>query len=294
MFIFSALIYYGFIIPLSLLPFPVLHRISNLLYYIIYYTVGYRKKVVFTNLTNALPDKKPDEIEAIAKTFYHHFCDLIIESIKLFTLSREEAVARSRFVNPELLDEYFNEGKGIIIVAGHYSNWEIYAQTCNLQMKHQAVGIYTPLSSRFFEKKFHASRGRYGVHLLPKNEVKSFFEKHLDETMAVIFGADQSPSPKTKQVYWTTFLNQDTAVMFGTEKYARAYNLPVIFARSRKVRRSYYEISFEVLEDNPAATPHGSITERHTRMLEQQILEDPAYYLWTHKRWKRKRSDYPV
>ncbi len=292
--VISALLYYSMIIPLSLLPFPVLHRISDLLYYLIYYIVRYRKEVVFTNLTNSFPGKNRDEITLIAKTFFRHLCDLIVESIKLFTISRDEVIARSKFVNPELLDAYFDRGQSIIIVAGHYNNWEMFAQSCNLQMKHQAVGIYTPLRNKFFDQKFQASRGRYGVVLLPKDDVKKYFENNRDRTMAVIFGADQSPSPKTKQVYWTSFLNQDTAVMFGTEKYAKQYNYPVIFARVHRTGRSRFAISFELLEQKPSDSPHGAITEKHTRLLEQQITETPAYYLWTHKRWKRKREDYPA
>jgi KDO2-lipid IV(A) lauroyltransferase len=290
--VFSALLYYGLIMPLSLLPFPVLHRISDLLFYLIYYLIGYRKKVVFTNLSNSFPEKTESQITDLAKSFYRHLCDLIVGSIKLFSISMDDVVARSKFVNPELLDAYFEEGRSIIIVAGHYNNWEFFAQSCNLQMKHQAVGIYTPLSNAFFEKKFSESRGRYDVILLPKNEVKQFFEANGDQKIAVIFGADQSPSPKTKRVYWTTFLNQDTAVMFGTEKYAREYGYPVIFAKMRRIGRSQFEISFELLEEDPANTAYGAITEKHTRMLEQQILEDPAYYLWTHRRWKRTRSEY--
>jgi len=291
--VISALLYYGMIIPLSLLPFPVLHRISDLLYYFIYYIVRYRKEVVFKNLTNSFPEKNHDEITSIAKTFFRHFCDLIIESIKLFTISREEVIARSRFVNPEILDSYFSRGQSIILVAGHYYNWEMFAQSCNLQMRHQAVGIYTPLSNKYFEKKFAGSRGRYGVILLPKEDVKTFFENNRDQAMAIIFGADQSPSPRTKRVYWTTFLNQDTAVMYGSEKYAKEYNYPVIFARVHRIARSRFEISFQMLEEHPAASPYGAITEKHTRLLEQQIMEAPAYYLWTHNRWKRKREDYP-
>jgi len=290
--LFSVSIYYCLIIPLSLLPFPVLHRISDLLYYLIFYLIGYRKRVVFTNLKNSFPEKTASEITDLAKSFYRYLCDLIVESIKLFSISKDDVVARSKFVNPELLDAFFEQGRSIIIVAGHYNNWEFFAQSCNLQMKHQAVGIYTPLSNPFFEKKFTGSRGRYHVVLLPKDQVKRFFEENREEAIAVVFGADQSPSPNTKRVYWTNFLNQDTAVMFGTEKYAREYGYPVIFAKMHRLGRSRFNISFDLLEEDPSNAPYGSITERHTRMLEEQILEDPAYYLWTHKRWKRIRSDY--
>jgi KDO2-lipid IV(A) lauroyltransferase len=289
----TALAYYFIILPISWLPFCVLYRLSDGLFYLIYYLIRYRRKIVYRNLINSFPDKSRTDIAQLAKKFYRHFCDLIVESVKLFTISREELLRRCKFINRELLDAFYDSGQSIIIVAGHYNNWEMLAQVCNLQMKHQAVGIYTPLSNAFFEKKFAASRGRYQVVLLPKNEVKKYFEDNKDLLTAVIFGNDQSPSLHTKKVYWTGFLNQDTAVMFGSEKYAKAYNYPVIFMFIDKVKRGHYTVSFELLEENPASTTYGEITEKHTRRLERQILAQPEFYLWTHRRWKRKRSDYP-
>lgn len=292
MIIINWLIYYLIIKPLSLIPLRILYLFSDFLYYIIYYLVGYRRKVVYTGLTRSFPDKSKTEIRKIARKFYRHLCDLMVESVRLFSMPKKEMLARSKFVNPELLDRYYDQGRSIIIVAGHYNNWEIFAHSCDLQMKHQAVGIYTPLTSPYFERKFSESRSRYNVVLLPKLQVKEYFATHQDEIKAVVFGTDQSPSLQSKKVYWTNFLNQDTAVMFGSEKYAREYNYPVIFARVKKEKRGHFKISFEVLEENPAASEYGSITEQHTRLLEQQIIEQPEYWLWTHKRWKRKRSDY--
>ena len=289
----SWIIYYFIIKPLSLLPLRILYLCSDLLYYIIYYLIGYRKKVVFTNLTRSFPDKSKQEIKTIAREFYHHLCDLIVESVRLFSMSKNELLARCKVANPELLDSFYDQGRSVIIVAGHYDNWEMFAHSCNLLMKHQAVGIYTPLSNPFFEKKFSASRNRFQVVLLPKANVKEYFASQQDQLKAVVFGTDQSPSLASKRVYWTNFLNQDTAVMYGSEKYAREYNYPVIFARVTRVRRGYFKIAFEILEENPATSGYGSITEGHTRLLEQQIIEKPEYWLWTHKRWKRKRSDYP-
>jgi KDO2-lipid IV(A) lauroyltransferase len=293
MWLLNRFVYYGIIIPLSWLPFWILHRISDLLYFLIFYLAGYRKKVVFQSLSNSFPQKNSKEIKKIARKFYRHLGDLIVESVKLFSISKEELLKRYQHLNTALLDDYFKKNQSIIIVAGHYNNWEMYAQSCNLPIKHQAIGIYTPLTSAFFEEKFAASRGRYRVVLLPKNDVKSYFAENKDLCKAVIFGSDQSPSPHAKRVYWTTFLNQETAVQFGAEKYAKEYNYPVIFASVKKTKRSYYTINFELLEGDPASVEHGAITKKYTKRLEQQILEKPEYWLWTHKRWKRKRSDYP-
>jgi KDO2-lipid IV(A) lauroyltransferase len=248
--------------------------------------------VVFQNLTNSFPDKSTTEVRQLAKKFYRHFCDLIVEGIKLFNISLEELIRRYKFKNPELLNHYYDRGQSIIIVAGHYNNWENFAKSCNQQMKHQAVGIYTPLTNSFMEKKFSASRTMYDMVLLPKRQVKEYFANNKDLLKAVIFVADQSPSRRTKRVHWMTFLNQDTPVMFGTEKYAKEYNYPVIFTSINKLKRGVYDVWFELLEENPVDTPHAEITEKHTHRLEQLILAQPEYYLWTHKRWKRKKEDF--
>lgn len=290
----SQIIYYFIIKPLSLLPLAVLYYLSDFIFLLIYHLIGYRKKVVFANLQNSFPQKDSTEIAAIAKKFYHHLCDLIIESVKLFSISEEEGLKRFKVINPEIPDKYFDQGKSLIGVGGHYNNWEMLAALLNPPLKHQVVGIYTKLTSPFFEKKMSRSRTKFGLELLPKRKVKSFFAKNKDRPTIIVFGIDQSPSSSSKKVYWTDFLNQDTAVMFGAEKFAREYDYPVLFTSINKVRRGYYELVFEILEENPTETEYGSIIERGTKRLEKQILEKPEFWLWTHKRWKRKKEDFDV
>lgn len=284
----SQLVYYLLLKPISLLPYRALYALSDFICFVLYNLLGYRKKVVVTNLKNSFPDKSPQEIEAIAGKFYHHFCDLILESVKMFSITREEVNERCRIVNPEVFEHYAAEGRSLLLVAGHYNNWELAAVACDMQTPHTAVGIYSPLANRFFDNKLYQSRSQFGLELLPKKQVKPFFKNNAHRLLAFMFGADQSPS-NAANAYWTTFLNQDTAVAFGTEKYAVEYNYPVVFGRINKLRRGYYTMDFTVLEDQPANTSFGEISEKHTRALEQQILEQPEYWLWTHKRWKRKR-----
>ena len=228
----------------------------------------------------------------MAKKFYVHLADLVVESIKLFSISKEEIISRYKFINPELLDRYYDQKKSLIIAGSHYNNWEMAAVGLNTQMKHQAAGIYTPMTNPYFERIFRKSRGKYGIVLVRKNEVKEFFNTYRDQLTATVFAVDQSPSLHTKRVYWTNFLNQDTPVMFGTEKYAKSLNFPVLFVSVTKVRRGFYEVFFEVLVEDPKSCKHGEITELHTRYLEKIINKNPEYWLWTHKRWKRKRSDF--
>jgi len=285
----SFLLYYLILKPISFLPFWILYGLSDFFYLIFYKILGYRTRVVKINLTNSFPDKSPKEIKEIQSKFYHHFCDLIVESIKIFSLSEEEALKRMKVVNPELPNSYYEQGKNIMIVGGHYGNWE-YVVFCDLQLKHKVAAPYSKLNNRFFENKMKQSRSKFGFKMFTTKQIKDFFNNPPKIPFMVIFGSDQSPSSSTN-AYWTRFLNQDTAVLFGTEKYSKEYDLPVLFGGIHKVKRGRYEFYFELLEDNPKATKYGQITEQFTKKIEQQINEQPEYWLWTHKRWKRKKPE---
>ena len=280
--------YYLLVKPLSLLPFSVLYLISDTLYLLLYKLFRYRNKVVTGNLKNSFPDYTAKEIRQTKQAFYRHFCDLIVESIKLFSISQNEARKRFKVLNPEVLDQYAQSKRNLIIASGHYNNWEMLAQSVDLYIKHQSVGIYHRIANKFLDKKIYQSRSKFGMRLIPRQGVRDFFSKKHERT-AIFFGIDQSPSI-AKKVYWTRFLNQETAVMFGAEKFAVAHDLPVIFASTRKTKRGFYETTFEVLTEFPTQAQHGEITESHTKMLEKLILEAPQYWLWTHKRWKRKKA----
>lgn len=281
-------LYYLFLKPLSRLPLSVLYYLSDFMNFLFTWIIPYRRKVVLENLKNSFPGKTEAEITQICKAFYRHLCDVIVECIRLFSMSETEVVSRCKILNPAFFEPYTKAGKSLIIISGHYNNWELAAVGFSPQIKHKSIGIYKPLKSDFFNKKFHQSRGKYGLGLVPIKEVRASFEANINRLTAVFFGADQSPS-RTTNVHWMDFLNQDTAVLYGSERYAKEYNYPVIFARILKARRGYYEVEFETIENNPVDTPVGWITERHTRALEELIRQEPQYWLWTHKRWKRKK-----
>jgi KDO2-lipid IV(A) lauroyltransferase len=249
--------------------------------------IGYRKDVVFSNIKNSFPEKSNDDLVIIMSNFYHHLCDIIFESIKGFTISEKELKKRLVIKNPELSNNYFNKGKSIIFVGGHYNNWEICAQACPMYSDHKCYAIYKPLSNIFLNKKIFFSRSKYGLKLIPMNQTKKSFEDS-DISKAIIFGSDQNPS-NPKRAYWLKFLNQDTGVLFGVEKYAKEYNWPVIFVSITKVKRGFYEVTYSLVTDSPTELPHGEITENFTKRLEDDIINQPQYWLWSHKRWKHKK-----
>jgi KDO2-lipid IV(A) lauroyltransferase len=284
----NALLYYLVIIPVSTLPFFVLYRLSDGLYFLFYYVLGYRKKVVLANIRNSFPDKSREEHTQIAKRFYRHFCDLFVESLKVFTISKSSVLKRMKIRNPEVVDKYYSEGRSVIIAGGHYNNWELFAVAIDDLIKHHCIAIYKPLSNKFFDQKMRSTRGKYGLEMVSTKSIKSLFEQRAGELNAIIFGADQSPG-NPRSAYWMEFLHQDTGVLFGTEKYAREFNLPVIYGRILKTRRGHYEFEVVLVCDDPSTMPYGAITEAHTRLLEKDINNDPAYWLWSHRRWKHKR-----
>lgn len=284
-----VIIYYLILKPLSYLPFRVLYLISDGLYLVLYKIIGYRKRIVFKNLKNAFPEKPQSELSQIASGYYHHFCDLIVESIKIFSISKEEATRRCTVRNPERWQALYDQGRNLVLVGGHYNNWELMAVSIAPQVPHQIFGLNRTFQNRFMDHKVNQSRGKFGMILHPARKAREVYERTHHQPFGAIFGADQSPST-AKKVYWMPFLNQETAVYYGVEKIAKAYNAPVIFGSIHKVKRGYYEVTYEVLEADPANSPYGKITQQHTRCLEKQILEDPTKWIWSHNRWKMKRK----
>lgn len=285
--IVSGFLYYGILIPVSRLPYRVLYFISDGLYVLLYRVLSYRKSVVLRNITNSFPDKSPQEHLEITDKFYSHLCDLIVESIKVFSISDDEVQRRMRVVNPEFINRFYAEGRSVILAGGHYNNWELFAVAIDRAIKHQAVALYKPFSNAYFDNKMCESRGKYGLKMVSTKKAKEEFAKSND-LRAIIFGIDQSPN-NHRNAYWSTFLHQDTGMMFGVEKYARECNLPVIYARINKVRRGYYTFEFVEAIEHPLTTSYGEITLKTNRWLEQDIIRQPEFWLWSHKRWKHKR-----
>ena len=286
----SKILYYGVIVPISRLPYFFLYGLSNFIFVIMYYVIGYRKKVIEGNIYGSFPEKTDKEKKRIVKLFYKHFCDLIVESIKNFTISEKQARKRMVVENPEVLDKYFDKGQSVIVVAGHYGSWELMAVAIDMLTKHRHVGIYKPLSSPFFEKKMRESRGRYGTVMLPMKQTRAFFEAEHEKPVCMIFGADQWPS-NAKDAYWVNFMNRETPFLYGAEKYAKEFNFPVVFGKINKPKRGFHRITLEDITDKPNEMEYGEIIDIFVKKLEETIRAKPEHWLWSHKRWKRSKEE---
>lgn len=189
--------------------------------------------------------------------------------------------------NPQVLRKHYDEGKSVVVTIGHYSSWELFLAGINLFIRHRAAVIYQPLSDEFLDRKLREVRSDFRTIMIPIKGVKDFFRNELEEPCAIAFAIDQSPS-SPERCYWMQFLNQDTAVHFGAEKYAKEYDLPVYFARIIPFGQKY-KLKFELITEEPYTVPHGFITEHSTRLLEEQIRAQPEFWLWSHRRWKHIR-----
>lgn len=279
---------YPLIWLLSILPLRVLHFMSDCFYYLLYYVIRYRKKTVIGNLTLAFPEKSDEEIKIISKKFYSHFIDIIIEMIKSFTISKKEIAKRYKAVNIDILHQLETQQKSAIFLGAHYANWE-WVFAINLLIKFNGYAVYKKLKNSFFDKKIRQSRGRFNTTLVPTKEIFSLIEENHDKHKISLYGFLGDQSPKiNKTHYWSDFLGIKVPIHTGVELLSKKHNLPVVFFKTKRIKRGYYESTIKLLTDKPKDFENYQITELFLREVEAQIREAPEFYLWTHKRFKHR------
>ncbi len=284
----DKLLYYLLVKPISLLPFWILHGFSNILSFVLYYIVKYRRKVAYTNIKNSFPEKTEKEIKQIERKSYNFLADTIIESLKMFSISQDGVKKRMTTRNPEVLEKYFNQGKDVILMSGHIGNWEMWACAGSFQMEHKVKGVFKPIKSQFWDKTVKKSRGKFGIDLIPMKEALECLG-NPNEPGAVALMIDQSPA-RSQKCFWTMFLHQETPVFYGAELMSKKYNAPAVYGHIQQVKRGFYEVTWSVISESPNDEEYGVILEKGTRILESKIRKQPHIWLWTHKRWKRERT----
>jgi len=288
----QAVVYYitlPFLYLISLLPFWFMYGVSDFFFVVMYYVLGYRKKVVMANLRNSFPEKSDKEIKEITIAFYRYLCDLFLETFKTLTISKKRMLKHCKMNEDaqKLFDSYYAQQKSVIVVMGHFGNWE-WAGNVFDNSKHQLYVLYHQLSNPYFNKLIIKMRTRFGTKLIEMKSTLRDMVSTRKEINATAFIADQTPFPEN--AYWTNFLNQDTPVFTGTEKIAQKFNYPVLYVSLKRWKRGHYEIFAETLFENPKETAEGEISEAHTRRLEKDIMQQPEIWLWSHRRWKHKRN----
>lgn len=260
------------------------------MYLILYYVVGYRKKVIQDNIFKSFPDKSEKELNRIVREYYKHFCDLIVESVKNFTTSKKEIEKRMVFKNLDILEKFYDQGKSVITIGGHYGNWEIYALGIGMATRHLQLGVYKPMSNPFFDKKMKETRGVFGLKMVSMKETKLHFQNPSERPVSVILGSDQWPS-NPERAYWTSFFGRDTPFLYGAEKYAREFDWPIVYCGLNKVKRGHFTGTYQLLCEHPREMKEGEIMEKFVAELEKTISPKPEHWLWSHRRWKRTKEE---
>lgn len=283
---------YPFLWITSKLPMKWLYGVSTLLYYPLYYIVGYRKKVVFDNLQIVFPEKTSEERKNIAKKFYRHLCDMLVESIKTLTISEEEIIKRFAFTNIEEIKKIEKENKSIILMCAHYASWE-WIFIMQKYVNHKGYAVYKRLANAYFDRLVQRIRAKYDTHLVTTKETFEILtkSKEIGELTINGFLSDQSPK-KDKAFHWTKFMGIKVPVHTGAELLAKRLDMAVVYFLVKKIKRGHYETTFTTITLNPNEYKDYEITDLFTKALEKQIREAPEFYLWTHKRWKH-RNDIP-
>ena len=259
---------------------------SSVLYLLIYKVFRYRYTIVADNLQKAFPSLNSLQKKRLIKAFYQHLCDLTLESLKGLGIKKEEIQKRYQFINPALLNVEFEKGQSIIILGSHYGNWEWGVLSVSLWLKHQVVGIYKPIKNKAIGDLFNQNRKKWGLTLAPMAKTGRALIQKREKPAAFVFIADQSPSD-VKNAHWLNFFNQRTAFHHGVDKIARRTNYPVYLFDIQRVKRGYYQVHFSLLCATPKNTADGEITSLYAKALEETIKRQPAYWLWSHRRWKR-------
>lgn len=281
----------GFLIAISHLPFWVLYGISDFFYLLLRFVVKYRHNIITGNLQLAFPEKSKQEISEIRNNFYRHICDILFESVKIYSISDKEIEKRVEIRGAELANEFYAQKRSLIAMAFHYNNWE-WTSFVQSKLKHQILSVYNPIRGNSALENFLVhNREKWGSKCVPVHKTaRTAFDYNSKGILTGLWlAADQTPPANSK--FWTIFLNQETPFFSGPEKLAAKGNLPVFFQHTKKVGRGKYVIEYSLLFDNTAEVEQKDILLAYIRKCEKIIRTEPAYYLWSHRRWKHKRPE---
>lgn len=274
------------ILLFSKLPLKVLYLFSDFMFFVIYYIIGYRREVVLENLHNSFPDKSEKEIKSIQKKFYINFCDYITETFKSFTITYEELRVRVQHINQDVFAEAKEEGKNVILLAGHIFNWEWYNALAEIVPQEKSFPVYRKVQSNFWEEKIKELRNRFGNHALEANEVvRHIFRNSNDGNSIYMFVADQTPHISDVN-YGLTFLNQKTPAFVGYDKLATRMDLAFVFCEMKRVKRGFYQVNYYRIYPDGEKFVENEVVKKFHHLLENTINKRPDNYLWSHRRWK--------
>lgn len=271
-------------------PFWLLYRLSDGLAFLLYRVVGYRRQVVLDNLRRSFPEKTTSDLAEIAREAYRNLTDVMLETLKSYTMSVSAINNRCPVRNPEVVNQFLDRGQSVILSGAHYGNWEYTGITMPPLFHGTAVTAFKAIANPYMDRYVNHTRERTGMVMVSMDDTFAAMRRREQEGLPSVYIllADQSPSNR-KGAHWVEFLGQDTASLPGVDVLARRFKFPVLFYEVRRVRRGFYEVYFSEICSDPAAATEVSITRAFAEALEAVIRERPEGWLWSHKRWKMKR-----
>lgn len=282
--IFYYRLIYGFLHLLGLVPFSIFKAVFvNLFYFLTYRLFRYRYEVVLQNLSRSLPAKSYAEIREISKAFYLHLGTIAAETVRLCTMNSSTARKKLQISNRDMIMQFYRENRNMIAVLGHYGNWE-YLNILPSYFPFPVNAIYKPVKNRVMGKMIHYIRGRFGMHLLPSNQALRYLLKRKGQAQLSIFIADQYPGSLDTEKF--SFLHQPTSMFNGAEKLAMATDAVVVYLDFKRKPDDCWELEFSLITDSASKTREQEITRDFADKLQQSIMNEPAYWLWSHRRWK--------
>ena len=285
------LLAYGFWYLLALLPFPVLYLFSDVFYLIIAHIVKYRHKVIEKNLRNSFPEKTDAELRRIEQGFYHWFCDYVVETFKLMTMSREQLMERMTFTGTEELNRLLSEGRSVAVYLGHLGNWEWITSLPYWVEDSICCQLYHPLENEHFDRLFKFVRERHGARCIPMQESLRKIIQFGRTGKSVVVGYISDQTPFWWNIHhWIKFLNQETPVLTGAERIVKHTRQVFVYGDVTRIRRGHYNCAFRIIREDTKSLPEYEITDLYFRELEKSIRRQPEIYLWSHNRWKRTRA----
>ena len=270
---------------LSRLPFAVLYTLASLLYFMAFYVVRYRRKVVDKNLRHALPELDEQERKALTKRFYRGFSETMLEVVKGYTLPLDQLKTRFQYENIELLERYIADNQSVLLLGIHQGNWEWLIQSLPPQLNCQVQGVYKRLHGDTGDKIFYDTRARFGMDLVPFDEAMRKVIRGRKSLRVFSMMADQAPISREKR-YWMNFLNKPAPFYYGPQMIAEATQYPVVFAHIRRVSRGHYLTRFETISEAPHARGGDAVLKAYIQCAERSIREQPESFLWSNKKWR--------
>ncbi len=275
---------------ISLLPFPILYFISDLFYYLIFYVIGYRKKLVLENMQKVFPEKSLEELKKLRQEFYHHFVDIFMEMIKTSSMSLKEMHERMYLTNPDLFSGLSREHPGVVVMTSHHANYE-WLIGLNVLLDNDAYGVYKMIKNKYLNNFIVKSRARFNCILITTKETRQIIHQNYKRGKHGTYALISDQSPKKRSIrYYTHFFGHEIPVYTSAEQIAKEYNYPITFFDTKKIGRGKYQTTYEVLTYSPRDFQDYEITDLFIKKVEKQIREQPAYYFWTHDRFKHQKT----